>query len=224
MTPDVVTVRPDTPVREIARILVDNRIGAVPVVDGDGSLVGIVSEADLMRRVESHTERRPSRWAALLLTPDEQLEAYRKTQGRRAQDVMTAQVVSADEDTDVRSIATLLEEHGVKHVPIVRGSELVGIVSRANLLHGLATATIASKATADDASIRTGVLETLRSLPGMHAGTINVTVSEGVVHIWGLAESEAAKAAATVAAENTPGVRGIENHLSVLPPMIRSMV
>src|SRR3990172_6234919 len=98
MTTPVVTVTLDTPVATIAKRLIKRRISAVPVAEADGQVVGIVSEGDLMRRPESGGERHPSWWLALLAEPQTQAREYVKSQGGRARDVMTRDVVTVAED------------------------------------------------------------------------------------------------------------------------------
>jgi CBS domain-containing protein len=136
MTPDVISATPDTPVSELIRLMLDNRISAVPIV-ADGAIVGIVSEGDLLRRAETGTERRPSRWLELV-TSDSRLAAdYTKTHGRKAAEVMTREVVTVADTTPIAEVAKLLETRRIKRVPVVRGGRLVGIVSRRNLLQAL---------------------------------------------------------------------------------------
>ena len=134
MTRGVLAVRAETPVEEIAALLLSRSISAVPVVDGDDRVVGIVSEGDLMRRTEAETYRRPSWWLELVSDPASLARDYVKTHGRRASDVMTRQVVSVTEDTPVDKIASLLDSRRIKRVPVVREGKLVGVVSRADLL------------------------------------------------------------------------------------------
>jgi len=141
MTTTVITVTPDTPVQEVARLLLESGISGVPVVDAQGALAGIVSEGDLIDRVDGEPgRRRRSWWLELVRPPEDQARDYLKLHGQRAQDVMTRDVVSVAEDAPLGEIARLLEKHRVKRVPVLRDGRLVGIVSRANLLHGLALA------------------------------------------------------------------------------------
>jgi CBS domain-containing protein len=223
MTRNVITAEPGTDVDEIARRLVENRISAMPVVDSRGKLVGIVSEGDLLRRPEIGTEKHPSRWAALLLGPAERAAHYVKSHGRHAKDVMTRQVITVGEDTELADIAELLERHRIKRVPVLAAGKVVGIVSRANLLHALATIKPSRVADASDETIRAQVLTTLGEEAGVDMASVNVIVTNGVVHLWGAVGSESERQAAAVSAENAPGVRGIENHLGVLPSAVRNV-
>jgi len=215
MTMEVITVSPETHIREVAKILLENRVSALPVVDDKGQLLGIVSEGDLMRRRESGTERRQSWWLRLLENPNELASEYVKSHGVHAKDVMTKKVITVAEDTPVDKIAELLEKHRIKRVPVVHGGRVVGIVSRANLLHGLIVHKAPPPAKGDDAAGRKAVLDELRE-SGVRA-LINVVVSDGTVHLWGAVESEAEKEALRVAAEGTAGVTRVVNHVGVYP-------
>ena len=141
MTTDVVSVTPDTPSSEIAKLLLGRGISAVPVVDAAGVPLGMVSEGDLIGRDESAREARRDWWLALLaegeaLHPDF-LASLRDT-GHKARDVMSAPLVTIGADTSVGDIAKLLAAHRVKRVPVLHNGHIVGIVSRADLLRALA--------------------------------------------------------------------------------------
>ena len=221
MTTDVLTVAPDTNVRTIAQSLLDRGISAVPVVDQQGHVMGIVSEGDLMRRAEAGTERHRSWWLDLLASPADKARDFAKSHGLTAKDVMTQPVVTVTEDAPLAEIATLLERHRIKRVPVVRDGAIVGIVSRANLLYGLVAKEAAPVTTPDDATIRQRVIDRVKEA-GIDEGYINVVVAGGVVHLWGLLDSQVEKEAVRIAAETTPGVRAVENNLGVLPaPVVR---
>ena len=216
MVSDVITVRPDALVSDIAAILLNNRISAVPVLDDDGRLVGIVSEGDLIHRVEAGTERRRSWWDTF---SDKGILAreFLKSHAVKATDVMTTQVVTASPDMPLDKLAFLLEKHRIKRVPIVRDGRLVGIVSRANLMQALAARHNDNQpvATVDDAILRDKVLGELKSKLWASTSHINVIVQNGTVELWGGVESNVEKHAVRVAAELTPGVRTVVDHLAV---------
>lgn len=141
MTGEVVSVRPDTPIRQIARVLRDKSISAVPVIDETGAPVGIVSEGDLIGRDEINRETRQDWWLSLLaegemLNPN--FLANICTKESLARDVMSAPIVTVGEDTDACEIARLLNAYRFKRAPVVRDGRVVGIVSRADLLRVLA--------------------------------------------------------------------------------------
>lgn len=217
MTTHVVTVRPDTLVAEIARTLLERHVSGVPVVDAGGRLVGIVSEGDLMRRPESSTEAPRSWWLAILALPDEDQRRYVKVHGQHAEDVMTRDVVTVPPDTTLAEIATRLEDGHLKRVPVVEGGKLVGIVSRADLLRGLASSQPTPVPAADDRTLRDAVEAAIRQHAGSDGIFVGAVVTNGAVRLWGGVRNEAAKDAARVAAENVPGVKSVDDRISILP-------
>jgi CBS domain-containing protein len=218
MTRDVITVGPNTSVSDIAALLLRRRISGVPVVDGNGKLLGMVSEGDLVRRVETGTDRRGSWWLDLLTEDRERAATYAKTHGRKASDVMTKDVVTASETMLLRDVAGLMERHRVKRVPVMRDSKLVGIVSRANLIQGLAAHGGLNRAPSrDDAAIRESVLHELEAQGWTSMITKNVVVTDGIVHLWGFVRSEEERNAIKVAAENAPGAKGVRDNLTMEP-------
>jgi CBS domain-containing protein len=223
MTKSIITANPDTSVQEIAKRLIENGISAVPVVENDGRLVGIVSEGDLMRRSESGTERHPSWWLFLLAGAEETARAYVRAHGKHAADVMTRRVITVDESTPIQEVAETLEKHRIKRVPVMSGNKLVGIISRANLLRGLAAQQIAPTSLADDRKIKAMVEKSL-SEAGVRSTFLNVVVSGGVVNLWGMVETAEEKNAARVAAEATPGVKEVRENAGVIPPSVRAVM
>lgn len=214
MTRDVVTVKPDCSVQDAAKTMLEHRISAVPVVGDAGELVGIVSEGDLMRRSEAGTEPRRSWWFELF-TPTNVLAAeFVKSHARIVSDVMTRKVLTATPDTPIGSIAALLEKNRIKRVPIVKGGNLVGIVSRANLLQALAAMNknLGEIGAPEDAGIRDAIIARLRAQP-WQPWMLNVTVHHGIVDLWGLVDSPVVKKATRVAAETTPGVHAVNDNL-----------
>jgi CBS domain-containing protein len=215
MTTRVAIVSPETPVDEIVRRLIERRISALPVVDADGKLVGIVSDGDLLRRPELGTEGLPSWVSYVLDSPEERAAHYRRIHGLEAKDIMTTPVWTVDEHATLAEIAELLETRRIKRVPVVRNGQLVGIVSRANLLHGFAASKAHKPVTAAERELRAAVVESLVEHPGVPDEFINVTVADGVVHLWGMVPTQAELDAARAAAESA-GAKVIESHLRVL--------
>jgi CBS domain-containing protein len=222
MTTRVITVAPDTDIREAAQLLLDNRISAMPVIDKDGKLVGVVSEGDLMRRPEAGTGRHHSWWLDLLASPRERALRFVKEHSRRVGDVMSRKVIAVTEGTYLEEIAETLEKNRIKRVPVVEKGKVIGIVSRANLMRGL-IARRAAPARADDRTIRTAIEEALGEVGNLDRH-IHVVVSGGVVHLWGAVGSQAEKDAARIAAENTAGVTSVRDEIRVLPVSLSQLV
>ena len=141
MTSHVVSVPPDMPVRDIARLLVENGISAAPVVDEVGAPIGVVSEGDLIRRDRAERELRRDWWLTLLAEGEpinpEFLASMNGGQGT-ARDVMSAPVIAVTENTEAHEIARLLAAYRIKRVPVIRADQIIGIVSRADLLRVIA--------------------------------------------------------------------------------------
>lgn len=223
MTRNVATVTPETPIVEIVNALLERRISALPVVDAGGAVVGIVSEGDLIRRQEIGTDKHTSWWLHLLTAPEDQARDYVKSHGRKAADVMTADPVTVAPDTALGEIATLLERNRIKRVPVCDGGKLVGIVSRADLIRGLAAHPAALPApSTDDAALREAVTKAIRDETGVRTEFINVIVTGGTVHLWGGTNSQDEKKAVRIAAEGVAGADKVVDHLGVLSSTVRA--
>lgn len=216
MTREVVTVGPKATVPEIARLMLEHHLSGVPVAE-DGTLLGIVSERDLMRRGEIGTAPAHSRWAAFFASEQQDAARFVHTHGRTAADVMTSKVVTVTPRTPLGAAADLLDRHRVKRLPVVENGKLVGIVARADLLRALAGAlTKPAAATTSDTALRDAVLAALRSQPwGRMATRGTVMVEAGTVHLWGTVMDEAERRACVIAAEAVPGVKSVEDHMTL---------
>ena len=213
MVSPVITVKPSSSVREVAQTLLKERISAVPVVDDQGKLVGIISEGDLLHRAEAGTQRRHSWWLVGLVGDESLASEYIKAHSRKVADVMTRKVVTAAPDSPLHQIAALLEKNSIKRVPIVENGQLVGIISRANLVQALASTRKGLEIPSSDSEIRDKVLARLNGQPWANTTLLNVTVNGGVVDLWGITRSETERKAIRVAAETTPGVRSVNDNL-----------
>lgn len=218
MTTEVISVTPETEVQEIAQLMLQQRISAVPVIDSEQTLVGIVSEGDLMHQKEAETETYTgSWWLTLFVSSDRLASRFAKIHGQSAADVMTRHPVTVTEDTPLGEIAKLLETRHIKRVPVIRDNRVVGIVSRANLLHGLATRRPepAETTAEDDDVIRGRVLQAMGAQPWIKTYSINVTVIDGTVHVWGVVNTEKVRNALTILIEEISGVKTVANHLGL---------
>lgn len=213
MTRTVVTLMPGHSVRHAAQIMLDHQVSGVPVVDA-GELVGILTEGDLLRRTEFGLP--PSRqdawdranWA------EGSARDFVKSHSWRVGDVMSKPVVTVSEDTPLGDVAVLLGTRGIKRLPVLRDGQLVGVVSRSDLLKIVASTADEPFAGGDEA-LRIGAEARLREAATVFAATPTVTVEHGIVHLWGSIRSEAERDAARVAVESIRGIGGIEDHLTV---------
>ena len=215
MTSEVITVGEDAKVQEAAKLMAEHGISAVPVVDRDKRVVGMVSEGDLLHRAETGTERRRSWWLEIMASTNQLAGEYVRSHSGSVKDVMTRDVVSVTKETAVGDIAILLETNRIKRVPVLRDGRLVGIVSRANLVRALAM-TInerPSGAEADDRAIQHRLLAELKAQKWAEVSPANIMVKDGIVHLWSSYYSDQEKRALVVAAENIPGVRRVEDHM-----------
>ena len=220
MSTKVVTVSPSTSVRDIAGLMVEKHVSGLPVINDNGTLVGMVSEGDLLRRPEIGTEKHRRRWVSFFSGVDSQAREFTKSHALRASDVMTEQVIHVSEETPLGDVVGLMEKHNIKRLPVLSDGELVGIVSRADLLRALAArqAEPLPPPAESDATIRAAMNDVLKNEEWAMSAMVNVIVSEGVVHLWGVIDSKDQRQALRVAAENIPGVTAVEEHLSFSLP------
>jgi CBS domain-containing protein len=214
MTRHVVSINADASVSDAAQVMLSNRISGLPVVGDQGNLIGIVTEGDLLRRVETGTMRRRSRWLEFIIGPGRLASEYVQSHSRKVRDVMTPNPEVIGKDTPIENVVLIMEKKRIKRVPVVEGNELVGIVSRANLVQALATLSRELKdAIPGDKGIRERVLAEIDRQPWSSAMAVNVMVRDGVVEMWGTILDERVREAVRIAAENVPGVKQVKDHL-----------
>ena len=217
MTTPVITIAPGASVRELAQLLRDRRISGVPVVS-NGAIVAMVSEGDLLRRHEIGTDRfRKSWWKRLRVDTGAD---YVRTHAKRVRDIMRRPVVSIAEDTPIEQIVSLLEKKRIRRVPVVRDLQPIGMVSRADVVSALLqTRRPVTQIRLRDEAIERRLSDELERQTWWQRYSSTATVSDGVVHYWGLLDSEDEREAARVAAENIPGVREVVDHRRYLNSM-----
>jgi len=220
MTKNVVSVTPDCSIADMATMMQKFRVSGLPVINAGGELVGLVTEGDCLRRAETGTETKRSGWRSFLAAPATLAEEYVRSHGRKVADVMTRDLLTIGEDTDIEEIVHLMEKHQIKRLPVVRDGAVIGIVSRANIVQALASlARGAGPVREDDAIIRENVRAELGKLPWMANEFIDPTVKDGIVDLWGSFTAYEQDQAAVVAAENVPGVKEVRSHLAWIDPI-----
>src|SRR5580704_11958845 len=220
MTRRIVSVTPEATVLEAVRLMLQNHISGLPVIDAMGNLVGVVTEGDFLRRAETGTQRKRSRWLELFIGPRTLAEDYVQAHARKVEEVMTADPVTIAEGTPLEEVVSIMERRRIKRVPVVRGKAVVGIVSRANLMHALASLGRAAPAAANsDTAIRDQILAELDKQVWAPVALIDVVVRDGVVELWGTITEEKQGVGLKVVAENIPGVKKVVNHLTWIEPM-----
>jgi CBS domain-containing protein len=213
MTRSVITVTPETSVVEAANIMLRRHISGLPVVNSAGHPVGIISEGDFLRRSEIGTQRQRARFMKFILGAGKEATDFVHEHGRKIAEIMTPEPLTISEDTDLEEIVEIMEKNNVKRLPVTRNYNLVGIVSRSNLLQAVASlAREIPDPTADDDHIRNRIIDTLEKNTWCPFG-LSVTVRNGIVHLSGIITEERSRQAAVVAAENVTGVKKVHDHL-----------
>ncbi|MBS0521699.1 MAG: CBS domain-containing protein [Proteobacteria bacterium] len=229
MSRGVVSVTSDASIFEAAEALTKCGVSAMPVVDADGHMVGIVSEADLIRRAGTDAGGSSPPLLHRLAEDVGTAAAYVHANSHRVVDVMTTNVITVDENAPLGDVAELMLRNGIKRLPVRSGDAIVGMVSRIDLLRALmphlappaAAAAEVQQLPSSDEELRRHVLAAVRNQSWSVPHDIDVAVSDGIVHLWGRVPSEIAAQAHLIAIGKVPGVRGIENHLHVVQPVMR---
>jgi CBS domain-containing protein len=215
MTPNVVSVTADMGVPEIAKLMLDRRISAVPVVDASEHVVGVISEGDLIRRPELDTDKPRSRWLSFFMSDEDRARDFMKTHGLHAKDVMSQPVVSVSPDASLTDVVNLMTKRRIKRVIVLEHGKLAGVVTRSDLLRTLHAreAMPTEGIPQDDTSIRERILKTIDEQGWAASAIINVQVTSGTAYLWGVVDSDEQRKAILVAVEGVPGVRATEDHL-----------
>jgi|SRR6516165_4897209 len=220
MTPDPVCISPDASITDAIQLMLERKFSGLPVVDARGALVGIVTEGDLVRRTETGTQRKRSGWLEFLVGPGRLATEYLQARSRKVEDVMTPDVRTVTENTTLDEIVHLMERHQINRVLVMRDGKLVGIVTRANLLHALASVIDEAKpGPTSDASIRVRIYAELKTQRWAPISLINVVVRNGVVHLSGTLFDERQRGAIRAAAENIPGVKAVKDYFVWVDPV-----
>ena len=220
MTRSVISIDPDSTVLQAARLMLQHRISGLPVVDGAGRLVGILSEGDFLRRRETQTQRRRSRWLEFLMGPGRMAEEYTHSHGSKVSEVMTTEVQMVNEDASLDDIVQLMERHHIKRVPVMQDGKLTGIVTRSNLMHAMVSlARTAPPVAESDTAIREQLLAEIKRQTWAPAAMVDVVVRDGVVELWGTIFDERQRDALRIAAENIPGVKSVKDNLAWVEPV-----
>jgi CBS domain-containing protein len=219
MTRHVISVSPDATVEAAARLMLERGISGVMVVDTKGELAGVVTEGDLLRRDEIGTVRHRPWWLRMMLSPGRLAADFTRAHGRRVRDVMTQDVVTVSADAPLEEVVEAMERHRIKRVPVTEKNRVIGVISRADLLRALVVAERRDKPIAtDDRSIRQAILDQLDKQSWTPLTTLNVTVADRVVDLWGTITNDEERRAICVLAENTPGVKQVNDHMVFVEP------
>jgi CBS domain-containing protein len=219
MTPDVVSVPPETPVLAVARLLSERSISAVPVLGPAGEVLGVVTEADLIRRLAGQEDAKPGWFSSLFVNPVVEAERFAKTHGVHARDIMTESVVTVGENDTAAHVAHLMEDRNIRRVFVVTEGRLRGIVSRADLLRAL-VAPMPEEGEYSDSRLRSAVIAAMRKQPWADSFYTLVDVQEGVVVFHGFRRDDGVGRGLRVLAEAIPGVKGVRDETQPMPNYI----
>ena len=221
MTKTVISVGPEDTILRAIRLMLQNKVSGLPVVDGSGRLVGMVTEGDFLRRSETGTLHRPPRWIEFLMGPGPLATDYVHANGRKVREVMTCEVRYVTEDASLEDVVNLMEKYHIKRVPVLRDKEIIGIISRANIIRVVAKAgrqAVKLGTRPDDAQIRRELIELLDKQKWAPIGTMNVEVHDGTVTFTGTIFDDRERDALRVAAENITGVKDVIDEMIWVDP------
>ena len=216
MTPDVVSVPPETPVLAVARLLSERGISAVPVMGPAGELLGVVTEADLIRRLAGQEDAAPGWFAGLFIQPADAAERFARTHGLHARDIMTESVVTVSEADTAAQLAHLMEDRNIRRVFVMAEGRLRGIVSRADLLRAL-VAPLPEQGEFSDSRLRSAVIAAMRKQPWADSFYTLVDVQDGVVVFHGFRRDDGVGRGLRVLAEGIRGVKGVRDETQLMP-------
>jgi CBS domain-containing protein len=223
MTRDVVTVKPETSVREIAELMTQHRISGLPVVNAGGRVVGILSESDLLHRAETGTEKRRKWWMRAFIDTDQLAREYAASHARNAGDIMSKDVVSVDADMELGDVAELLDRKKLKRLPVTQNGQLAGMITRGDLVRAL---TVRLREAAASPGVSEDLARSIRSRmqreTWLDTALVSVSVDGGEVELAGLVASHDQRRALRLLVEDTPGVKRVDDKLSIKPsaPMV----
>jgi CBS domain-containing protein len=205
MNQEVVSVTPDTPLREVAAVLVEHRFSGLPVRDESGQVVGVVSEADILRR-ERGTVERPRRLLGWLLEPAVAADNERAL-ARTAGEAMTTPAITIEQYAPVAEAARRMLGHGINRLPVVNVTgDLIGIVSRADLVRAFARS---------DAEIEREIREVVigKSM-WMDPTSVSAAVTAGDVLLTGEVDRRSEAETLALLTERVPGVLSVQSDVS----------
>jgi|SRR3954451_11749623 len=220
MTSKIVSVSPQASVAEAIRLMVHSHVSGLPVIDATGKLVGVLSEGDLLRRIEIGTTKKTHR-LEYLFRPGHLADVYKQTHGRKVEELMSTDVSSIDQSLPLGSAVSLMEKRRIKRLPVTDGDKLVGIITRADFIRALGSfvTQVYEESATSDAEIRSRILKETQHQSWAPKGTLDVDVKDGIVQLRGTLTDERQRDAIKVLAENVPGVRGIDDHLIWVDPI-----
>jgi CBS domain-containing protein len=218
MSSPVISVEPTASIGDAAMLMLSERISGLPVVRRDGSLVGMVTESDFLRRAELGTEVKPRRWLNLFVNPSREADAYVKSHGRKVEEVMSPDVITTCPDASLDEIVEAMTRNRIKRVPVVQAGKLVGIIARSDVLSALVRALPSGEGRGDDERIRAAIAAEL-ARQSWASRCVRIAVHNGAVELSGTIFNESERMAVRVAAENVSGVTSVTDKMVWVEPI-----
>jgi CBS domain-containing protein len=225
MTRKVVVVMAQASLEEAARLMVEHRVSGLPVVDEHGTVRGMITEGDLLRRAETGTAHRAG-WMAALLALGRTTRDYVHAHARQVGEMIDGEVIAVTPETPLEQIVALMESRGVKRLPVLENAKLVGIVARADLVKALIKALPdpGKAPAATDAQIRGQFLHAVDAEPWAPRGAVDCSVKDGLIELHGVITDERLRPALRVMAQNIAGARGVRDHLVCIEPISAAVI
>jgi CBS domain-containing protein len=227
MTRKVLSVAPDDTVDNAVNLMLRHGISGLLVVDAQGTLAGVVTEGDLLRRDEIGTERHRPWWLRVLVSPGKQALDFTRTHGRKVSDIMTPEVICVDVATPLEEVVETMEKQRVKRLAVTEKGHVVGVIARSDLLRALLSHERENAPTAtqqDDRTVRANILAALEAASWAPMTTLNVTVAKGVADVWGTITNADERRGICVIVENVPGVKEVHDHLVFVEPYTGTVI
>ncbi len=227
MTRKVLSVAPDDTVEQAVNLMLRHGISGLFVVDDKGTLAGVVTEGDLLRREEIGTERHRPWWLRVLVSPGKQALDFTRAHGRKVSDIMTPEVICVETNSSLEDVVETMEKQRIKRVAVTENGHMVGVVARSDLLRALLSREREKRppqAPEDDRTLRSTILAALESASWAPMTTLNVTVADGVVDVWGTITNPDERRAICVIAENVTGVKEVHDHLVFVEPYTGTVI
>ena len=220
MTRPAATLRDDASLGDAIGLMLERDVSGMPAVDEFGRLVGMLTEGDLLHRVEVGTgAHHRSGWWDFLRNPAADAGEYVRTHSRAVADVMSRNPVSVTEGIPLQDVVDLMEKKRIKRLPVLRDDEIVGIVSRSDLLRAVGSLLRSLNAEAGSDTAMLGRLRAeLKQQPWFAARDVSLSVKGSVITLVGTVRDERMHAAILVAAQNISGSAGIEDSIVVMNP------
>lgn len=225
MTQPVLTVRSDDTIHHAIELMLRNGISGVPVIGDGGTLAGMLTEGDLLRRTEIGTGKVRPHWLAFLIGPGKLADEYTHSHSQRVADVMSNHVIDAPPTANLELLAGLMQSKHIKRIPIVENAQLIGVVGRADLLRAISNAfAVTAGQSSPDSEIKARLWSELQGTQWAPCNTITIGVAAGVVTLGGIIMDGRERRALCAAAASIPGVKSVHDQMTWVDMMTGTVI